>query len=149
MEYQSDVDGISCKPSLFIKILAWSLWVLAAILFNTSAPAEIHVWLFWIIVGGAIVFSTRDYILFEDGIEVKFLAFRTFVTWDNVQSVYHNPWKTKIYIKNVTPPNRFVATLVNTGIISPWYENYDLVVQILEERSGKFFFGTRVKKKKM
>jgi hypothetical protein len=150
MKRKNDEQGIECKTPIVLKLLVIGFTLFIGIIFRWwNQPSEPFFWLFWILLGLLAFASGTNVLFYNEGIEVHIWWLHTFVEWDNVRSAHYEGNKTRVYVKKVTPPSFIMKTFANFALgISRWDTNYELVVDILEERLGKRFLEGIGRKRK-
>lgn len=141
MKHKNHQAGIERKNPLALKLAPIVFWVIVALSLTwEDSPLKWALWIFWLYVGLVIFVGSPDLVFYETGIEIRIWWLRGFVKWDNVHWAYSDGYKTRIYLKEVTPPSFIMRTFVNTGLgMSKWDENYYFILRILEEYLGNRF----------
>lgn len=129
-------DGIACTNSPLSKTIFPVFMVGVGIaIFTGLIPAPLFLWFAWFAFLPFMFTYSPDFVVYEDGIAVKFPWKTKFNAWDDITKVRKTAINMRLYMRNLTLANGIYGfgrpSIVAT---SPGRSNYDEAVAAIRDR---------------
>jgi len=138
-------DGIPCEQHIIGKILRFFLMGLLILMVLTGLQSTCSLgWLLLVILIPSVLFASPDFVIYQHGIEVDFVMFKRFISWDNIQLVRKTSVGMRIFSNKLTIFNYLAGfgTMPAIIVIRPLWQNYPLAVKAMQENLPDRFIET-------